>query len=73
MADKQNNTTDGATSGRVLQRFEHEGEQYVPNDLFEGDAKTVAAKHGAGLIDAHPDAVPHATPRKKKAKAKGEG
>lgn len=62
----------GATSGRVLQRFEHDGETYNPNDLFEGDKGTVARKHAAGLIDAHPDAVPYAKKRAaaKKASAK---
>jgi len=50
----------GATSGRVLQSFEHEGVAYRANDLFEGDDKTVAAFHDSGHVDAHPDAVAHA-------------
>jgi hypothetical protein len=59
------NPAEGATSGRVLQKFTYNDVEYRPNDLFKGSESDVAGHHAAGNIDAHPDAVPLAKPRPK--------
>jgi hypothetical protein len=46
--------------GRVLTSFTHNGNDYVCNDIFTGNADEIKYQKEAGTIDTHTDAVKYA-------------
>ncbi|MES2500136.1 MAG: hypothetical protein V4570_06355 [Pseudomonadota bacterium] len=45
---------------RCLQRFTHEGKEYLVNDIYTGSQDDIKSLTENGLIDSHKDAVSYA-------------